>query len=272
MVIKDFNIGEVYLPKASHTSKSFEDLLIAIKDKGLKIREAKEGVSLELAKEVNAVFVAPNSSNYENLNDYSAVLKITYGETAFIFTGDAELKSEEEMLLKSRTPLTADVLKVGHHGSITSTGQPFLDGVSPKFAVISVGKDNDYGHPHREIIERLENNNIKIFRTDLEGTIIAISNGKEISFNKDPQRYKVNEEAVKEIKILSIDLQKELVVIQNTGSTPVDMGGWKLVSIKGNDEYIFPDNFTLKAGETVKIVSTNASPGNTIVWTTKTSE
>ncbi|NLT95249.1 MAG: MBL fold metallo-hydrolase [Clostridia bacterium] len=271
VIIKEFAIGDVYLPKVGHTSKSFEDLLTAIKEKGLKIKEAKSGISLDLGNEVMGIFLAPNGSEYENLNDYSAVLKLTYGETEFIFTGDAQGKSEEEMLLMAPVPLTADVLKVGHHGSFTSTGQLFLDKVSPKYAVISAGRNNEYGHPHREILERLEKNNIKVFRTDLEGTIIAVSNGKEIIFNVERTATASSQETAGLIKIAAVDLVQELVVIQNMGSTSVDMSGWKLVSRKGNDEFVFPENFVLKAGRSVRIVSgPGAAPGkDTIVWTTK---
>ena len=98
--------------------------------------------------------VAPNSSQYESLNNYSAVIKLTYGKTSFLFTGDAEDISENEMLT-ANYDLKADVLKVGHHGSSSSSTRPFLKAVSPKYAVISVGKDNDYGHPHKETINRL---------------------------------------------------------------------------------------------------------------------
>lgn len=185
VVIDSFTIGKVYLPRVSHNTKSFEDLLLAIKGKGLKVTEAKSGVEIDIGEEAEAIFVAPNNSNYQNLNDYSGVIRLTYGKTSFLFTGDAEKKSEEEILLKYQTQLKSNVLNVGHHGSITSTSQPFLDGVSPEYAIISLGKDNTYGHPHEEIIERLEAKGIQYFRTDLEGTIIATSTGQEISFSNE---------------------------------------------------------------------------------------
>ncbi|KJS88427.1 MAG: hypothetical protein JM58_01310, partial [Peptococcaceae bacterium BICA1-8] len=183
VVINSFDVGKVYLPKVSHTSKTFEDLFLAIKNKGLKITEAKGGIALDIGDSAAAVFVAPNNSSYPDLNNYSAVVKLTYGEASFLFTGDAEEKSEGEMLIQSRTQLKTDVLKVGHHGSSTSTSQPFLDIVAPKYAVISAGKGNDYGHPHQEIIKRLEEKGVQYFRTDLQGTIIMQSDGKDISFN-----------------------------------------------------------------------------------------
>jgi len=272
VVINSLDIGNVYLPKVTHTSKSFEDLLLAIKKKDLKATEAKAGVELKIGEGVTAVFLAPTKSGYESLNDYSAVIKLTYGQTGFLFTGDAEEKSEGEMLQQSRTQLEADVLKVGHHGSVSSTSEPFLDAVSPEFAIISVGKGNDYGHPHQEIIKRLEEKGVQYFRTDFRGTIIAVSNGKEINFQGlVPWQSSSNGEIKKEIKIVSIDVKTEVVTIQNTGDKDINLTGWKLVSIKGNDEFLFPDNFILKAGEVVRIASgPNAlERQDTLFWTNK---
>ena len=272
VVINSFNIGKVYLPKVSHTSKSFEDLLLAIKNKGLKVTEAKGGIALNIGDRATAVFVAPNSSNYPDLNNYSAVVKLIYGDNSFLFTGDAEEKSEGEILLQSRTQLKIDILKVGHHGSSTSTSQPFLDIVAPKYAVISVGKENDYGHPHQEIIKRLEEKGVQYFRTDLQGPIIVQSNGKDISFNVAGIEEKSIEEKIpKDIRIISIDLKEELVEIKNIGNNEVDMGGWRLVSAKGNDEFLFPENFILKSAQAIKIASGPAASEkeNAIVWTNK---
>lgn len=112
-----------------------------------KVTEAKAGIKLDLGNSVEAVLLAPNGSGYKGLNDYSAVLKLTYGKTTFLFTGDAEAVSEGEMLA-ARADLKADILKVGHHGSNSSTTAAFLKAVAPKYAIISVGKGNDYGHPH----------------------------------------------------------------------------------------------------------------------------
>ncbi|MGB9808681.1 MAG: ComEC/Rec2 family competence protein, partial [Caldanaerobacter sp.] len=118
---------------------------------------------------------------YEDLNNYSAVIKITYGDTAFLFTGDAEKESEREMLAENYN-LKADVLKVGHHGSSSSSSWSFLKEVRPKYAVISCGKNNEYGHPHRETLEKLSELGITVYRTDECGTIVAVSDGKRVSF------------------------------------------------------------------------------------------
>ena len=117
----------------------------------------------------------------------SIVIKVTFGSSSFLFTGDAEDVSEKEMLAKGYD-LKADVLKIGHHGSSSSTTQDFLSKVSPKYAVVNVG-ENSYGHPNKESMDRLKIKNIPVYRTDECGTVIATSNGKDITFNVKPGSY-----------------------------------------------------------------------------------
>lgn len=143
VAIRSFPVGKVYMPRAATTTRTFEDLLLAIKQKGLKITEAKAGVRIDVGPGAEAVILAPNGSGYEDLNNYSAVIKITFRATSFLLTGDAVAESEGQMLAK-RYNLKADVLKVGHHGSSSSTTPAFLNAVGPKFAVIKFyreGKD-----------------------------------------------------------------------------------------------------------------------------------
>jgi beta-lactamase superfamily II metal-dependent hydrolase len=182
-VIRAFNIGQVYMPRATTTTKTFEDVLLAVKDKGLKISTAKAGVTILDQGSLKVNFVAPCGSNYEDLNNWSAVTRIQYGSTAFLLTGDAEAQSEEEMLA-SGVDLKADVLKVGHHGSSSSTTQAFLKAVAPKYAVISVGTGNDYGHPHQETLAKLANAGVQVYRTDLDGTVVFTSDGINITVEK----------------------------------------------------------------------------------------
>lgn len=179
-IIKTYNIGNVYMPKVMHTTKSFEKMLDEIEAKGLQINEAKVGISINIEDGISCDIVAPCSDDYENLNNWSTVLHLTYGQTSFLFTGDAEKLSEDE-ILESNANIKADVLKVGHHGSSTSTSENFLNKVNPKYAVISLAKQNDYGHPHKETIKKFEDRNIQIYQTCDSGTIKAISNGKEIT-------------------------------------------------------------------------------------------
>jgi competence protein ComEC len=180
VVIRQYQIGKIYMPRVTTNTRTFEDVLLAIKEKGLKASSPIPGSSIDLDPAVKVQIMAPNSTKYKDLNNYSIVLKVTYGKTSFLLTGDAERESEKEMLAKSYN-LKADVLKVGHHGSNSSTSAAFLKAVAPKYAVICVGKDNDYGHPKPVTINRLGRAGVKIYRTDLNGTIVAESDGSKIS-------------------------------------------------------------------------------------------
>lgn len=184
-LIKNYAIGSIYMPKVTANTKIFEDLLTQIKTKGLKINTAKAGVNLIDSGDTKLSLLAPNGTNYDETNEYSAVAKLVYKDTSFLFTGDAEAVSEKEML-KAGYDIKADLLKVGHHGGRTSTGMAFLAKVAPKYAVISVGKGNDYGHPHSETLQRLQQIGAKVYRTDELGTIVASSDGRNITINKSP--------------------------------------------------------------------------------------
>jgi competence protein ComEC len=176
-IIKKFPITEFYAPKKTSTTKTFENMIDALN--GKKIITAKAGVKLNLGENIKAEFLAPNSDKYEEVNNFSAVLKLTYGDNKFLFMGDAENLSEGE-ILASNVDVSSDVIKVGHHGSSTSSSKEFLDKVSPKIAVISVGKGNDYGHPHKETLEEFKKRGYTVYRTDIDGTIILQSDGKNI--------------------------------------------------------------------------------------------
>lgn len=187
-VIDSFKVGKVYFPKQEATTQTYKDFVTAVKNKGLSLTVPKVGEQFKLG-EAAVTVLAPNSSEYEDSNDYSIVLKVTFGSTTFLLTGDAEALSEKE-LVASGKDLSATLLKVGHHGSLTSTSQAFLDKVNPKFAVISAGAGNKYGHPAQETMDKLKAKGVKVFRTDEQKTIIATSNGKEINFNVKPGSYK----------------------------------------------------------------------------------
>jgi len=169
------------MPKATSTTQTFKDVVSAIQNKGMQITTPVPGDSFKLGQ-ADCKILAPNSSSYEDVNNYSIVIKVTFGNNTFMFDGDAEQLSETEMLNKG-FDVKADVLKVGHHGSSSSTSDEFLKKVNPKYAVISCGVNNDYGHPHKETMERLKSSGIAVYRTDESGTIICTSDGNNISFN-----------------------------------------------------------------------------------------
>lgn len=178
-VIKSFEIGEFYAPKITSNTRTFQDMIASLKNKNMKINTAKEGVTINFGTNTECIFLAPNSEKYESINNYSSVIKLTYGSTKFIFTGDAEKLNEKEILDKN-LDISCDVLKIGHHGSNSSSSAAFIDKASPKTAVISCGKNNDYGHPHKATLNTLNKKNIKIYRTDVDGTILIQSDGSNI--------------------------------------------------------------------------------------------
>jgi competence protein ComEC len=178
-LIDAMDIGAVYLPKASSNTKTYEALLTSIKKKGLKIKTAKSGVTIELDEKIKVEMVAP-AGTYEDNNDMSAVVKVTYGQETFLFPGDAEYNSEQDMI-KSGADLSSTVLAVGHHGSNSSSSVGFLKKVNPQYAVVQVGSDNNYGHPTEKTLKKLEDRKIKIFRTDKNGTIIFSTDGNTLN-------------------------------------------------------------------------------------------
>lgn len=178
-IINTFDIGKIYMPNVTTTTRTFKDVLASAAARNLKITGARGGMRVPLEDDVKIEILAPNSIKYEDLNNYSVVLKMTYNKTSFLFTGDAEKLSEEEML-KLNYDLKADVLKVGHHGSSSGTSKEFLSAVSPEYAIISVGKNNDYGHPHKETLERLADHGVKVYTTADNGNILVTSDGENI--------------------------------------------------------------------------------------------
>ena len=175
-VIKNFDIGTIYMPKVQTNTKTFEDVLDAINEKGLKITSPEVGYKFNVGNAVCEVMNCGTGTSEEksNLNLSSIVIRMTYGEQSFLFMGDAEKVNEDAR----KWPKT-DILKVGHHGSSTSSSLSFLDQVKPQIAVISVGKGNKYGHPKQVILDRLNKMEIKIYRTDESGTIKITCDGKE---------------------------------------------------------------------------------------------
>jgi len=180
LVVKSFPIGKIYMTRGTTTTETFKDLLQTIKARGMTINTAKAGVTVIDQNGLKISFLAPCGNSYEELNNWSAVTKVQFGNTSFLLTGDAQELSENEML-KSGVNLQADVLKVGHHGSYSSTSPAFLKAVDPKYAVISVRQGNDYGHPHQVTLDKLSAAGGTVYRTDQNGTVVITSDGKNLS-------------------------------------------------------------------------------------------
>lgn len=179
-IISQFDVGKIYLPDAPHTSKIYDDMLNAISQKGIEAVQAKSGVCVQSGDGITIDLLAPVCDEYSELNNYSAVVKLTYGKTSFLFMGDAQKRSENEILSLGEN-VRADVLKCGHHGGATSSGEAFLRAANPKYAVISCGKGNSYGHPHAEVLTALKQVGADVLRTDLLGSIVITSDGDKVT-------------------------------------------------------------------------------------------
>ena len=180
-IINNFDIKMLYMPDIITTTKTFEDVIDAVDKKNLSITISKIGDTFKLGNAT--IKIIYTGTDATDLNNTSIVLKLIYGNTSFLFTGDATSKVEEQIL---NSNVEATVLKVGHHGSKYSSTNDFLKKVNPKYAVISVGNGNSYGHPADTTINKLNQLGINIYRTDELGSIIMISDGNniEISNNK----------------------------------------------------------------------------------------
>lgn len=182
-VINTFSCENFITVETDQQTKTWLNVLNAVSDNNVNYIDAKVGATYTLG---NSTFLimGPHSDYYDGYNNYSVVIKATCGKNSFMFTGDAEKLAEKEMLDYS-LDLSADVLKVGHHGSTTSSGMNFLDAVSPQYAVITCGEQNDYGHPHKETVKNLNRLGITTYRTDKHGTVVATSDGNNIQFYWD---------------------------------------------------------------------------------------
>lgn len=180
-VLDRFEVFEVWAPDRAHDTAAFERFLDAVDRNNLEITTITAGDTLS-AGIIHMTALAPVRSGYANMNDYSIVMYLQFGHTSFMFTGDAEAVSENDMLESGRN-LRASVLQAGHHGSRTSTTEAFLTAVAPQAVVISVGAGNQFGHPHPEVLERLERHGVMILRTDELGTIVMMTDGEYVSWD-----------------------------------------------------------------------------------------
>ncbi len=178
-VINNFSVSKIYMekPKGDNipTTRTYENLLDTIMDKGLKIKDPSPNEKLEIGEFV-ITFLGP-VKNMDDSNNNSIVARGDYEDVSFLFTGDASSDAEEE-LLKVNANLDCDILKVGHHGSSSSTTMDFLKEVSPETALISCGKNNSYGHPHSEVLKNLSIEKVKVYRTDFDGDIVVATDGE----------------------------------------------------------------------------------------------
>ena len=172
-------VDTAFCPATDYDSKTFDSMVKYLDKQGIGITVPSAGDEFMLGS-AHVQVLGPQKI-YDDPNDTSIVMKVTYGETSFLFTGDAERTAEAD-ILDAGYDLSSTVLKVGHHGSDTSTSYPFLREIMPEYAVIQVGKDNSYGHPTEDTLSRLRDAEVKVYRNDLQGDIVCSSDGKTVSF------------------------------------------------------------------------------------------
>lgn len=179
------DVDTVIMPDVSNDTRTYDDVVQTMKNKNLQRTDPVVGDVYSLGT-ASFTIVAPVREYAENdTNDWSVGILLQNGNDRFLFVGDAEEEAEHDMV-ESGEDLRADVYKVAHHGSSTGTTQEFLDAVDPSYAIISCGKGNTYGHPHRSVLEKLKEKGVQVFRTDEQGTIVAYSSGSGITWSTVP--------------------------------------------------------------------------------------
>lgn len=184
-VLEEFEADNIIMPRLTKaqtpTNSTYTAFLKAVQNSKAKVISAKPGLTYTLG-DASFEILGPVTNDCEDINSMSAVTKITYGETSFLVTGDAE-KDEELEIIENGADLDCDVLRVGHHGSSTSSSREFLEAVTPEVCVISCGANNDYGHPHDKALKRISYQTDEVYRTDICGSIVMTSDGENIDIS-----------------------------------------------------------------------------------------
>src|SRR5665647_3197276 len=276
-----------------YTSKTYEDMLTTIDKKNIPFETPKRGDKINFASGIDVQVLNPGNSYFtDDPNQNSIVLKITDGTVSFLLTGDAGIEAENE-IMKAGYNVNADILKVGHHGSRTSSSASFINAVSPAVSVIEVGAGNDYGHPHKETLDRLQKVS-KVYRTDLDGTITITTDGSAYSVSTqkakpvegaksvssgtgaysstdsttqktEPAKSMAPSSEESTVYVSDLSLKDEWVKVTNKGSSPVSLTGWKIGDDGSKHTYTFP-SYTLNSGSTVTVYTGKGTSTATEVY------
>jgi len=267
-VLQSIDIGQFYDSGKVHTSQTFEEMLTLIDTKNIPYHVPTTGENIAFDDDLTVKVLNANEHATDN-NDASIVLKIVYGNVSFLLTGDAGIALEKDML---QNDVQATFLKAGHHGSNTSSSEKFIQAVHPEVTVLSYGEGNKYGHPHAEVVERLQAVGSKIYATAEAGTVIVSTDGVNYDMHSKEWSGAIvsTPPNATSVEIISKDLMDEIVGIKNNGSEAVSLKDWQLISIEGNQVFQFP-NVTLQPGKIIYVTSgTNAREGQSYLkWTKK---
>ncbi len=181
LLLRDFDVGAFYLTTYPAATSVYEQMLLRLQKRGCPVYDTSTETSIDWDSDVTVKVLNPiKGVSYDDANNASVVLRVKYGDVSFLLTGDMERETEQLLLdVFDKELLQADILKIGHHGSYNSTSESFLAAVSPRYALVSVGRGNLYGHPHSIVLERLEKNSIALYRTDRDGVITAFTDGTD---------------------------------------------------------------------------------------------
>lgn len=181
VILYKFHCENVLMPTVSKDTQSYEDMMLSIDEKGYEVKHPYSGEEFYM-EDIKFTVLSPESNrDYEDVNDYSIVLLMEYKDIEVVFAGDAGIDIMND-ILKNHKDIEADVYKVAHHGSNDSLNEAFLEELGPLYSVISCGVDNDYGHPHDEVLDYMKENDISVYRTDENGDIILYSDGAKLSW------------------------------------------------------------------------------------------
>ncbi|WP_349407923.1 S-layer homology domain-containing protein [Pseudalkalibacillus sp. SCS-8] len=277
-VLEQMKVHKVLDSGKSHTTNTYMEYLNLIDQKNIPFDVPNEGSKINFDN-ILVIKVLNAFNNSSDRNESSLVLKVSYNDVDFLLTGDASTENEANMMNKYN--VEAEILKLGHHGSSTSTSQAFINAVKPEVGILSYG-DNSYGHPDSDVVNRMWNYGATLYSTCDAGTITVASDGVNYKVDADPFQgadscgTNVNPEPKPEPKpttgkldITSLSLSDEYVTIKNIDTKDIPMDGWTLVSVEGNQTYEFPSDFVLKKGATVKIVAGRgavANPPTVLLW------
>ena len=242
-----------------HNTNTYYKMLSLVDSRNLNFKVLTEGETIPLDGNLTLQLLHVGT-NASETNDASIVMKLTYKNISFLLTGDADTGIEADLMSKYNVKST--ILKAGHHGSNTSSSTAFINAVKPEATILSYGKDNSYGHPNQEVVNRLNSNNSKIYSTAQSGNITVTTNGTTYSINGKTYTNSGSSEGTPisppvssgKVIIKSKNLITEEVVLENTGTTAVNLKGWKLISVEGNQQYIFGD-YSLGAKKIVTLTS-----------------
>jgi beta-lactamase superfamily II metal-dependent hydrolase len=290
-VLNSFQVGDFIDSGFPHTSKTYENMLTTIDEKNIPFEVAEKGKEIEFDPAVDIEILNPGSEYSDELNENSVVIKVSYEEVSFLLMGDAGLETEEK-LMSSGYDLDSDILKVGHHASRSGSGEAFISAVSPEISVIEVGAGNDYGHPHAEVLERLQKAS-RVYRTDLDGSIVVTTDGSTYAITTQKggsgeeltgtgtsengadspsasiitqetesegvksegtgsEMEEISSSAEQTVYVSDLSLQDEWVEITNRGSSPVSLKGWKIEDEGSKHTYTF-SSYTLDSQAAVTL-------------------